>query len=112
MTTLNNNIPFVAENTLDPAAGLNQALDIIDGSLQLSVVAMQDTPPASPSDGDRFIVGTGSGDWAGHNNKIARYSADGDAWNFFTAYYCINQADESLYGLFGGSWKVLAATTP
>ena len=112
MSTPNNQIPFIAENTLDPAAGLNLALDVIDGPLQLSVVALQDDPPSAPIDGDRYIVGVGTGDWAGQDNKIARYIADGDSWSFFTALYCVNQSDESFYGFFAGTWKVLASTTP
>lgn len=109
MNTPNNNIDFVPENTLDPAAGVNIAIDHIDALLQLSVIGIENTPPAAPNDGDRYIIGTGAGDWVGEDNKIARYIADGDYWQFFNASLCINQADESLYGFFAGQWKVLAA---
>lgn len=109
--TPNNDIPYVPENTTDPAAGLNQALDRIDGPLQLSVLGMEDVPPSGPADGDRYIVGIGSGDWAGEDNRIARYVADGDYWQFFDAYYCVNQADECLYGFFNGMWYPLACVS-
>lgn len=81
----NNAIPFVPENTIDPAAGLNQAINVIDALLQLSVVSLgENVPPASPASGTRYIVGTApTGAWAGQANKLARY-LDG-AWSFFVA---------------------------
>ena len=57
--TVNNLIPFVPENTTDPAAGLNLSLYIIDMLLNVSVETVGDNaPPATPNDGDRYIVGT------------------------------------------------------
>ena len=108
MNTPNNEIPFVPENTLDPAAGLNQAIDKVDGLLQLSVIDFLDAPPASPSDGDRYIVTVGVGAWLGQDDKVARYIADGDSWQFYDAYSAVCQNDEAIYGKFSGVWKVLA----
>lgn len=102
--TPNNTIPLVPENVLDPAAGLNQALDKIDGPLQLSVLGIEDAPPSGSTNGDRYIVGVGSGDWTGEDNRIARYIEDGDFWEFFDAYYCVNQADGCFYCFIGGIW--------
>lgn len=111
MTTPANNLPLVAENTLDPAAGLNASLDMIDGLLQVSVEAIQNDPPVSPSNGQCWLVGAaGTGAWLGQDNKVARYEGTGGTWSFFNARLIINQADESLYGLFGGVWKVLAVS--
>lgn len=40
-------------------------------------------PPASPSQGDRYIVAPGAtGDWAGHDNDIAEWN--GSSWDFYT----------------------------
>lgn len=111
MTTPSNNLPLVAENTLDPAAGLNASLDMIDGLLQVSVEAIQNDPPASPANGQCWLVGVGTGDWLGQDDKVARYEAAGGTWSFFDARLVINQSDESLYGLFGGVWKVLAVAS-
>lgn len=108
INTINNAIPYVPENTLDPAAGLNLALNTVDALLQCSVLAIQNTPPATPANGDRYLVGVGTGDWVGQNDKIARWVTPGDYWEFYNANFCINQTDESLYGFFGGTWKVLA----
>ena len=35
--TINNQIPFVPENTIDPAAGLNLSLNTVDALLQVLV---------------------------------------------------------------------------
>lgn len=120
-TTPNINIPYVPENTLDPAAGLNLALNFIDALLQTAVISIDQTaPPMTNSDGDLYIVaGTGgvaTGAWAGHELDLARYVAEGDFWQFFEAgvevHYVINREDGNLYkfieGSPVGSW-VLAA---
>ncbi len=47
------------------------------------VLDQQATPPTSPSDGDAYIVtATATDDWAGYENKIARYSSTLSAWEF------------------------------
>src|SRR5690606_14934784 len=119
-TTPNINIPYVPEGTLDPAAGLNLALNFVDALLQTAVLAMDLTaPPGSPSDGDLYIVagegGSATGDWAGHDLDLARYVAEGSYWQFFEAgseaSLIINLADGNLYKYVEGSppsW-VLAA---
>ncbi|MCK9571072.1 DUF2793 domain-containing protein, partial [Candidatus Pacearchaeota archaeon] len=48
---------------------------------QEPIIALQSSPPASPSEGDRYIVlPTGTGAWSGHDNAIAWYY--GAAWTF------------------------------
>ncbi len=85
--TPSNAIPFVPENTIDPAAGLNLALDVIDALLNSRVENMTtNTPPGSPADGVMYIVGASpTGAWVGHSKAIARYVADGSFWEFFAA---------------------------
>lgn len=90
--TPNRSIPLVEESTLDPAAGTNDALQVIDALLQCAVISMAETePPATGQDGDLYIVagmgGTATGDWAGHENDLARLvEIDGGiAWQFYTA---------------------------
>jgi hypothetical protein len=85
MTTPNRGIPYVPENTLDPAAGLNLSLDVIDAVMTPSVISIGDTaPPGSPADGDLYIVGVGTGAWAGQNDNLARYRSEGAFWQFYT----------------------------
>lgn len=107
--TISNDIPFVPENTLDPAAGLNLAIKDIDALLQISVLGFIAEPPDPlPESGSRYIVLVGIGDFAGYDGKIAQWNGQDGFWTFYTAYYCVNQANQSLYGFFGGEWKVLA----
>ena len=116
MTTPNTGIPEVPEGTLDPAAGLNLALRVIDalvGCLQRGVVDVGvDAPPGSPDDGDLYIVGTGSGAWAGHDDELARYVEDGDFWQFFapgTQIALVRNQDDGLLYQYDGGWAVYPA---
>ncbi len=44
------------------------------GTPTISVIAVGNTPPGSPSSGDRYIVGTSpTGDWVGHEHELATY---------------------------------------
>ncbi len=62
----------------------NEALRQLDILVQLSVKATDATdPPALPLEGDVYSIGSNpSGDWAGHDNKLAAY-LDG-TWFFTT----------------------------
>lgn len=99
----NAGIPYVPQGTLDPAAGLNLAIDVIDVLLQTAVIDISLTaPPGGESDGDLYIVGSSAtGDWAGQDNNLARYVSEGDFWQFFEAGTQVkmvrNRADGSLY---------------
>lgn len=48
---------------------------------QPTVLAIEDDPPGSPAEGDTYLVGTGTGAWAGHDDSLAYW--DGVAWLFF-----------------------------
>ncbi|WP_444919322.1 DUF2793 domain-containing protein (plasmid) [Microbulbifer sp. CnH-101-G] len=104
--TPNNGIPYAQEGTLDPAASLNQALDTADALLQLEVQAIQNDPPASASDGDRYLVATGTGDWAGKDGQLARYVADPGYWQFLPAKVALNKADGLLYVKASSGWQI------
>jgi hypothetical protein len=112
MPTPNTGIPYVPENTTDPAAGLNLALNVIDALLQAAVIDMDQTaPPGSPTDGDMHIVAVGAtGAWAGHDNDLARYVADGAFWQFYDSgtqvRLVLNLDDGGLYHYASG-WKAL-----
>jgi len=117
----NNNIPYVPQNTLDPASGLNEALRIVDALLNTRVqsIGLNDPPGATGLlDGEMYIVGTApTGAWAGHANAIAQWVETGSSWNFYeagdTAWIVYNVADGNLYkwDAVGTSW-VLAAGIP
>jgi len=54
----------------------NEALRILDGLVQLSVLDRDLTaPPGTPADGDRYVVASGAtGDWAGWDLNIALWT--------------------------------------
>lgn len=115
--TPNCGIPYVPEGTLDPAAGLNLSLNVIDALLQTAVISMSEsTPPSgsSVSDGDLYIIAaTATGDWAGKEDYLARYVAEGDLWEFYEpgvkVHYVFNKADNGLYAFNASDGWTLAA---
>lgn len=105
MSSVNNGIPFVPENTVDPAAGLNLSINTIDAILQVRVETLGEAaPPASPTNGERHVVGASpSGAWAGQANKLARFLDGG--WDFYDAAIVVNLADDKLYiRVSSGDW--------
>lgn len=60
----------------------NEALGRLDVAVQLAVIARDvTTPPASPAQGDRYLVPAGaSGEWAGHAGELCVY--DLNTWDF------------------------------
>ena len=72
-----------------PTAGSDAATkDLVDSMVQgldwqPSVLGELDTPPGSPTTGDRYLViATATGDWVGHEDDIAEW--DGSVWAFTT----------------------------
>ena len=108
--TINNKIPYVPENTIDPAAGLNISLNTIDALLQCRVISIGDNdPPSGAVDGDRYIVGdTPTGDWDEDAGRLAVW-LDG-AWDFYDAWIVLNAADNRIYKNDSGVWSPVAAT--
>ena len=114
MSTPSNGIPYVPEDTQDPAAGLNLALNVVDALLQTFVVDMDQTaPPGAPADGQMHIVAAGAtGAWAGQDDKLARYVDEGAFWQFFDPgtqiLFVFNQDDGGLYVWHSAAWALLA----
>ena len=73
-------LPFILANQAQKHVTHNEALRLLDGLVQLSVASTSQTdPPATPAEGDRYIVPAGgTGDWTGWDLNIA-YFVDG-AW--------------------------------
>jgi hypothetical protein len=111
-----NQIPYVPQDTLDPAAGLNDAIRVIDALLNTRVINMTtNAPPGSPADGAAYIVGSSpTGAWAGHAKALAVYVQEGAFWNFYAAgqqaWLILNKADGNLYKWNAGSsaWELAA----
>lgn len=107
--TINNGIPLVPENTIDPAAGLNEALNVADALIQVDVISLTvTTPPASPVVGDRYIVPTGAtGAWSGQAEKLARWE-EGLFWAFYNAQFVTNNG--VAYTKTSGGWAVISGS--
>jgi len=73
-------MPYILANQAQKHVTHNEALRLLDGIVQLSVLDRDLTePPATPADGDRYIVGSGAtGAWDGWDLNVAYY-VDG-AW--------------------------------
>jgi len=73
-------LPYILAAQAQKHVTHNEALRLLDGLVQLSVLDRDLTaPPGSPNDGDRYIVASGgTGDWAGWDLNVALFT-DG-AW--------------------------------
>jgi hypothetical protein len=77
----NLNLPYLEAAQAQKHVTHNEALRVLDAVVQLAVVAVSTSPPGSPADGERHIVGAApTGAFAGHANEIAVWQ-DG-AWVF------------------------------
>ena len=93
----------------------NEAVRALDAIVQLTVLDRDSaTAPATPNDGDRYIVANApSGAWAGQTGKVAAFQ-DG-AWVFFTPRegWVAWAADEDLLLVYNGSaWSAAGSAGP
>lgn len=78
-------LPFIEPGQAQKELFHNEALRLIDVAVAAAVETVgANAPPASPVEGQCFIVGTApTGAWAGHAGAIAGYAAGG--WRFVAA---------------------------
>ncbi|SLN77016.1 DUF2793 domain-containing protein [Roseisalinus antarcticus] len=74
--TTNLALPYILAAQAQKHITHNEALRLLDGLVQLSVLDRDLTaPPGSPADGDRYIVASGgAGDWAGWDLNVALWT--------------------------------------
>lgn len=78
MTTPNLSLPELAANQTQPHVPVNAALRRLDALVQLTVLSISNTPPGSPADGDRYIVGDSpTGAWVGHEHDVVAFIGTG-----------------------------------
>lgn len=82
----------------------------LDTLVNLSVKQILATPPASPADGDRYIIGPApSGAWAGHASKVAAWNAALSAWDTYTpkpGWRAYVEDVDNEYGFYAtGGWQ-------
>lgn len=76
-------LPFIQPSQAQKHVTHNEALRILDVITQLGVLADdQETPPAAPTDGDRYIIAdTPTGAWTDHAGDVALF--ENGSWQFF-----------------------------
>lgn len=101
-------LPELAAAQSQKHVTVNEALVKLDALTDLYLTGMTLTaPPASPLDGDAYLVASGgTGAWSGYDGKIA-YCIDG-AWRFYTPFNGLrayNAADSKAYFYTGSAWQ-------
>ncbi len=81
--TPNLQLPYILSNQAQKHVTHNEAIRNLDALVQISIEDKDlSSPPATPTDGDCYIVATGAtGDWAGNENLIASWQDE--AWSFY-----------------------------
>lgn len=101
-------LPFIQPSQAQKHITHNEALKLLDTLTQLSVLAIQQAPPAETAEsGDCYIVGkTPVGDWAGQAGNIASF-VDG-AWHFSlprAGWMAYSLMDNMIYIFNGTEWS-------
>jgi hypothetical protein len=110
--TPNLGLPYLLAAQSQKHVTHNDAIRALDALVQIAVLDRNlATPPASPADGDRYIVDSSpTGAWAGHAGSIAAFQ-DG-AWMFYPPNegWLAWIADESVEVVFNGTaWVTLSS---
>ncbi len=109
-------LPYIAPSQAQKHVTHNEALRLLDILVQLAVISRtKAAPPGTPTTGDRYIVAAGgTGDWAGHDGKIAIRETTG--WAFIapvTGLVAYVTGDATLIVHNGTGWvPVPANLTP
>ena len=107
MATANLNLPELGASQNQKYLTVNTAFNYLDGLIQLSVLSRTiNIPPASPSEGDRYIIGPApTGIWSGLAGRVAIFI--GTAWQFFTPQDGWQAFDIAAgeYLLYQGTWQ-------
>ena len=104
-------LPLLAAAQAQKHVTHNEALVALDALVHLSVKERdRNNPPATPTEGDRYLVGSaGIGAFAGHNDEIALF--DLGIWRFFQpnpGWRAYVEADETIVVFNGMLWRNVA----
>ncbi len=105
--TLHLKLPYLEAAQAQKHVTVNEAFSALDALVQLSVKSRAlAAPPATPGDGDRYIVAASpTGAWAGAGGEVAAF-ADG-AWCFFapeTGWRAYDEGAGEFVAYAGGAW--------
>ena len=65
-------MPLLFSGQAQKEVYVNEAISLLDGLCHCAIEAELAAPPASPTDGQAWLVGTGaSGDWSGRTGQVA-----------------------------------------
>lgn len=113
MATPNINLPTLPSGQTNISISYNEAMQIIDALIQLTVVDkdLSEPPSTSSSDiGKRWIVGSSAtDDWSGQDSNIALCVGE-NLWKFieprsgFKAYV---EDEEKDYRFISGTWSLI-----
>lgn len=105
-------LPLLAAAQAQKHVTHNEALASLDALVQLAVRERnRAAPPASPAEGDRFLVGAGAmGAFANQAGNIALF--DLGSWRFFTpraGWQAYVEAEDAILVFDGSEWKTAGA---
>ncbi|MGB3625355.1 MAG: DUF2793 domain-containing protein [Henriciella sp.] len=106
-------LPYLLPNQASKHVTLNEGLRRLDALVQASILSAGLTePPASPAEGDAYIIadGTPAGDWSGQTPGTLMAFQDG-AWEAFApaeGWRVFDAETSSLLVFEAGSWRTLA----
>jgi hypothetical protein len=111
----NLSLPYLAQGQAQKEVTHNDALNVLDAVVQLSVKSRAITaPPGSPAQGDRYIVPAGaSGAWSGQTGKVAIHRDT--AWAFYSprpGWQAIVEAEGRELVFLNGAWQPFQVITP
>jgi Protein of unknown function (DUF2793) len=101
-------LPLLAAGQAQKHVTHNDALLVLDDLIQLAVISLGLTvPPASPAEGDRYIIGDPpSGAWSGRTGLVAVWRDE--AWSYHlprNGWQAVVEADGGLYRFDGTAWQ-------
>ena len=113
--TPNLRLPYIEAAQAQKHVTHNEALRMLDAIVQLGVLDRDlNAPPASPAEGDRYLVADGAdGDWVGREDRIAVFQ-DG-VWEFFEprpGWLCWVIDEDALTIWNGSNWQDVDVTVP
>lgn len=108
-TSPNLALPYLVASQAQKEVTHNEALGDLDCLAQLCVASRSlATPPASPSEGDTYIVGDSpTGGWAGQAGKVAIYFS---GWRFKapkTGWLAFVQSESKFVVYNGSAWALM-----
>lgn len=106
-------LPFIDGSQAQKHVTHNEALRALDALVMLSARDRDlASPPASPADGDRYIVKTpGAGGFAGKDDQVA--VCDGGVWTFYQpqpGWTCYLEDEAALVVFDGSAWQIATGT--